>query len=157
MSVSSVSGGLVGRGDLGGSSASGDLKRCSKCHAVKPRGEFYRRRESRDGLHGQCKRCQDRAAVESKRRARIRRLGLWDAGRRRREMDGLLSRMYRRGDSSEVLLLRLLKWLHQADESAVSTELLQRVHGVVEAGAGAEVGVSGDGDGGSEAELGGAP
>lgn len=32
-------------------------KRCSRCKAVKPVSEFYRRKEERDGLHYYCKAC----------------------------------------------------------------------------------------------------
>lgn len=35
------------------------MKTCSKCHTDKALGEFYARKSSADGLHGQCKECMD--------------------------------------------------------------------------------------------------
>ena len=33
------------------------MKQCSKCGETKPNTEFYRRKDSKDGLHNQCKKC----------------------------------------------------------------------------------------------------
>lgn len=38
-------------------------KRCSKCKATKPRGEFHPRRRSKDGLQSNCKACNRKAAL----------------------------------------------------------------------------------------------
>jgi hypothetical protein len=34
-------------------------KQCSKCGAVKPISEFFKRKKNKDGLEGQCKLCHD--------------------------------------------------------------------------------------------------
>lgn len=46
-------------------------KRCSACREVKPRGEFYRASNKKDGHHSQCKTCHsgESAARNRQRRA----------------------------------------------------------------------------------------
>ncbi len=40
------------------------MKVCSKCHGIWPKGEFYRKPSSKDGLEGQCKDCRKRRFAE---------------------------------------------------------------------------------------------
>lgn len=50
------------------------MKRCSKCGEVKPCTEFYKRKDSRDGLEGRCKLCanKDKKSTPEKNRERSR-------------------------------------------------------------------------------------
>ncbi len=36
-----------------------DLKKCSKCQATKPRTEFYKQADKKDGYRAECKACRD--------------------------------------------------------------------------------------------------
>lgn len=40
-------------------------KQCKKCHQVKPLEAFYKKRDSRDGLHSSCKKCHNDKYAET--------------------------------------------------------------------------------------------
>lgn len=42
------------------------MKKCSCCKKVKPEGDFYRRKESRDGLMSRCKLCHNEACIRTR-------------------------------------------------------------------------------------------
>jgi hypothetical protein len=49
--------GMIVSTTLASTSASDDLKRCTKCREEKPRAEFSRDRSRKDGRYPQCKAC----------------------------------------------------------------------------------------------------
>jgi hypothetical protein len=56
------------------------LKTCSKCHAAKGLGEFYRHLSNRDGLCGQCRDCA-REYAKKHRTANLEAARAWDRKR----------------------------------------------------------------------------
>ena len=42
------------------------MKRCSKCHELKPETEFYKDCRTKDGLKCQCKKCHCKTSVETR-------------------------------------------------------------------------------------------
>lgn len=42
------------------------MKRCSKCHELKPETEFYKDKRTKDGLKCQCKKCHCKTSVATR-------------------------------------------------------------------------------------------
>lgn len=71
------------------------MKRCSKCHELKPETEFYKDKRTKDGLKCQCKKCYCKTTVAT-RNKELARSQNKQYMRRRREQNPEETRKYER-------------------------------------------------------------